>query len=572
MAYVLADNIVSPLGTSSAENYRAVKDGKSGLRTYTPGSNGVPEAFAASLLSDAQKAQLEVEAQETLFEAMVEVSARRALADVPAGVLDGRTILIISSTKGAVDEGVGLAASAERIAEKLGLKTKPIVVCNACISGLSALVLACRLLDAHCYDYAVVCGADTPGRFITSGFQSLKALAAEPCRPFDMERFGLNLGEAAATMVLAARQPDKPETARGVWQLSRGCIRNDAYHISAPSKTAEGLYLALSETMRGTEPSELAMLNAHGTATLFNDQMESVAIQRAGLSEVPADALKGYFGHTLGAAGILETIICMKAVADGVVPATHGFEELGVSGKVSISADNRQTKGDTFVKMLSGFGGCNATIMAKKTGVAGAMSAEDNAKQESPVLKITHRVTVCREGVTVDGVSLDLKAGDSGAQLLVEAYRQKIGGYPKFYKMDALSRLGFVASELLLQAEGKARFEECDNRAVVLFNHTSSVCSDKKYEESISGADSYYPSPTVFVYTLPNIVTGEIAIRNHYHGETSFYILPGKDEALMHEVLCTAFADRRTASVLSGWIDYDADGTFEADLFLAERQ
>lgn len=571
MAYVLADNIVSPLGASSAENYRAVKDGKSGIRAYTPGSNGVPEAFAASLLSDAQKAQLEAEAPETFFEAMAEASARRALADAPSGVLDGRTILIISSTKGAVDDGVGLAASAGRIAEKLGLKTKPIVVCNACISGLSALVLACRLLDAHCYDYAVVCGADTPGRFITSGFQSLKALAAEPCRPFDMERFGLNLGEAAATMVLAARKPDGTENA-DVWQLSRGCIRNDAYHISAPSKTAEGLYLALSETMRGTDPAELAMLNAHGTATLFNDQMESVAIQRAGLSEVPADALKGYFGHTLGAAGILETIICMKAVADGVVPATHGFEELGVSGKVSISADNRPAKGDAFVKMLSGFGGCNATIMAKKTGVTGAMSAEDNTKPESHVPKITHRVTVCRQGVTVDGASLDLNAGDNGAQLLVEAYRQKIGGYPKFYKMDALSRLGFVASELLLQAEGKARFEECDNRAVVLFNHTSSVCSDKKYEESISDADNCYPSPAVFVYTLPNIVTGEIAIRNHYHGETSFYILPDKDEALMHEVLCTAFADRRTASVISGWIDYGADGTFEADLFLAEQQ
>lgn len=575
MAYVLADNIISPLGGTSAENYRAVKCGKSGLRAYKAGSNGVPEPFTASLLCGADDGQTGEGVSAKGFEELVEASVRRALADAPAEVRNGRTALIISSTKGDVDAGMPLAESARRIGASLGLAATPIVVCNACISGLSALVLACRLLDAGLYDYAVVCGADVPGRFITSGFQSLKALSSEPCRPFDMERFGLNLGEAAATMVLAASRPRVAIT-DGVWQLSRGCIRNDAFHISAPSKTGEGLYLALSETLRGTDTSELALLNAHGTATLFNDQMESVAIERAGLSEVPMNALKGYFGHTLGAAGILETIVCMKSVADGIVLATRGFEELGVSGKVDISADNHTARGNAFVKMLSGFGGCNATILARKDG-----APEDNetlgdeaegATSGLTMMRIMHRVTVNVTGITIDGTPLHLESGDGKTSLLTEVYRQKIGNYPKFYKMDKLCRLGFVASELLLQAEGKERFEECDNRAVVFFNRTSSVCSDMKYKESISDAGNYFPSPAVFVYTLPNIVTGEIAIRNHYHGETSFYILPQKDERIMHDVLGTVFADRRMTSVLGGWIDYDADGTFEADLFLAERQ
>lgn len=575
MAYVLADNIISPLGGSSCENYRAVKSGKSGLRAYAAGSLGVPEAFTASLLSASQVEPLLAGGAANRFEALAEASVRRALAEAPADVVSGRTVLIISSTKGAVDEETPLAESASRMASRLGIGSEPIVVCNACISGVSALTLACRLLDTACYDYAVVCGADSPQRFVISGFQSLKALSTAPCRPFDMDRFGLNLGEAAATVVLSASVPNNGGSGASshvgedmVWQLSGGCIRNDAFHISAPSKTGEGLYLALCETLHGTQTGDLALVNAHGTATLFNDQMESVAIQRAGLSEVPANALKGSFGHTLGAAGILETILCMKQVEDGTVLATRGFEELGVSGKVNISADNRRTAKRAFVKMLSGFGGCNATIMARQL----SEDCEERTPHSATKWRITHRVCVTQSRVMADGKPMTLNANAGGASLLTEIYRQKMGNYPKYYKMDALSRLGFVASELLLQAEGKERFGECDNRAVVFFNRSSSVCSDRKYMESIDNADGYFPSPSVFVYTLPNIVTGEIAIRNRYHGETSFYVLPCKDERLMGEVIGTVFADRKTTSVLGGWIDYDADGTFEADLFLAERQ
>ena len=89
-----------------------------------------------------------------------------------------------------------------------------------------------------------------------------------------------------------------------VWTIGHGYVKNDAFHISAPSKTAEGLLEALQQTMENVEKDDLAFVNAHGTATLFNDQMESIAIQRAGLSDVPVNALKGYIGHSLGAAGV----------------------------------------------------------------------------------------------------------------------------------------------------------------------------------------------------------------------------------------------------------------------------
>lgn len=572
MAYVLADNIISPLGQTSEENYLSVKTGKSAIRTYSSGEMDIPEEFAASLLLED-------------FEELAFTSAQRALEKSEIDVKHEKVVFILSSTKGNVEDMTPLADSAERIAARLGINTPPFVVCNACISGLSALTLASRLLDMGMYDDAVVCGCDAPKRFIVSGFQSLKALSHEPCRPFDMERFGLNLGEAAATMVLG-----KEKSSHGSWRIHHGFIKNDAFHISAPSKTAEGLLHALKETLEGVDMDDLALVNAHGTATLFNDQMESVAIERAGLSAIPANALKGYFGHTLGAAGILETILSMKALDDHVILGTRGFEELGVSGKVNISSEHRKTDKHSFVKMLSGFGGCNATICASSQDEL----APSVIQQKDPIrfnYRKTHLIRITPTGVSVDGNDLSVEKSEEGASILSAIYKQYIGNYPKFYKMDQLCKLGFVASELLLQAETEilenkstVAAKQTDeamvssekmarqDRAVVLFNHSSSVDADRKYMATISDKDNYFPSPSVFVYTLPNIVTGEIAIRNKYQGETSFYILPKRNDKQMEEVLQTTFCDLQTQSVLTGWIDYEDTSHFEAELWIVERK
>lgn len=563
MAYVLADNIISPLGQTSEENYLSVKTGKSAIRVYSSGEMDIPEEFAASLLLED-------------FEELAFTSAQMALEKSEIDVKQEKVVFILSSTKGNVEDMTPLADSAERIAARLGINTPPFVVCNACISGLSALTLASRLLDMGMYDDAVVCGCDAPKRFIVSGFQSLKALSHEPCRPFDMERFGLNLGEAAATMVLG-----KEKSSRCSWRIRHGFIKNDAFHISAPSKTAEGLLHALKETLEGVDMDDLALVNAHGTATLFNDQMESVAIERAGLSAIPANALKGYFGHTLGAAGILETILSMKALDDHVVLGTRGFEELGVSGKVNISSEHRKTDKHSFVKMLSGFGGCNATICASSQDEL----APSGIQQKEPIrfnYQKTHLVRITPTGVSLDGNDLlvdrndvSVEKSEEGASILSAIYKQYIGNYPKFYKMDKLCKLGFVASELLLRAdEAMASSVELarQDRAVVLFNHSSSVDADRKYMATISDKDNYFPSPSVFVYTLPNIVTGEIAIRNKYQGETSFYILPKRNDKQMEEVLQTTFCDLQTQSILTGWIDYEDTSHFEAELWIVERE
>ena len=583
MAYIIADNIISPLGETSEENYLSVKAGRSGIRAYEPGTCNIPEGFYASLLFEDFETLALRSAQKAIANAQKTIgNAQKTIGNERLELKGKRTAFILSSTKGNIEENISLADSAQKIASQLGIDAKPIVVCNACISGLSALILGNRLIDSGLYDAAIVCGCDTPRQFILSGFQSLKALSPEPCRPFDMERMGLNLGEAAATLILS-KNPIQGNS----WRMGDGFIRNDAFHISTPSKTADGLYLSLQRTLESFTKEisstckqidlkeHLAFINAHGTATLFNDQMESVAIGRAGLSDLPANAYKSFWGHTMGAAGILETIISMKAIDDDTILGTRGFSELGVSGKMNICAENRPTDKKGFIKMLSGFGGCNATIWAAKNPERENIALSQK-EQQNREFTTTHTIRITPEEVILDQQKLwegKKKLGEQEGKehhsLLTTLYKQMIGNYPKFYKMDGLSRLGFVASEILLNVE---KGETDKERAIIFFNHSSSIASDRNYKESINDKDNYFPSPSIFVYTLPNIVTGEIAIRNHFHGETSFFILPDKDERMMEEILQASCRDAQSKSFLTGWIDYEDERHFEAELKICRIQ
>lgn len=160
-----------------------------------------------------------------------------------------------------------------------------------------------------------------------------------------------------------------------------------------------------------------------------------------------------------------------------------------------------------------------------------------------------------------------------GVSLITELYRTYINNYPKFFKMDTLCRLGFVASEVLLEKEENAvaRFVEREDRAIILFNQSSSLHTDQNFQQTIQNSDNYFPSPSVFVYTLPNIVTGEIAIRNKFYGETSFYVIENFNPKIIAYHTINAFQDSETNSVLAGWLNCENDENFEAFLFLIKQ-
>ena len=565
MIYRISDNILSPLGETTGQNYAAVRAGRSQLRRYE-GYRNIPEPFTASLFTEEQNRELAVDGL-TRFESLAYASASRAIQESGIDVHSPDVVFILSTTKGNIElishdipDSTILypCTAAQNIARKLGFTTLPITVCNACISGVSAMVLALRLLETGAYRYAVVCGADTQNQFTISGFQSLKAVSATECRPFDIERLGLNLGEAAATIVFSRHQEGNG------WAIESGAVRNDAFHISSPSKNGEGARLTINAITKEGDLQKLAFVNAHGTATMFNDQMESIAIERAGLGDVPVNALKGYYGHTLGAAGILETILSMAAIDDHNILGTRGFEEIGVSGRINVLSQHSPTDKQSFIKMISGFGGCNAAVLVSKN----AQPWHESKQLPSMVRK--HHIRILPDQLQVDGKDMEFEG--EGKSMLTNIYKRYINDYPKFYKMDGLSRLGFLASELLLRTDGGRGDSPIEDRAVVLFNHSSSVQADMSYQASIQDPENYYPSPSAFVYTLPNIVAGEISIRNRYQGETSFYVLPEKNETAMFQIISATFRDEKTKSVLGGWLDYRNDTHFEADLYIIENQ
>ena len=422
MISIIADNITSPLGFTTYDNLTAVIRGATRLRRYE-GRWGLPEPFTASLFDEdevesAFAERIGSDKAYTRFEQMAIISADDAIRRSGLDPASPHVQFIIATTKANVallehhhnhipDNRLMYGEAARAIAQHFGNKREPIVVSNACISGVCAQIEAIRSIESGACEHAVVIGADEQSPFIVSGFQSFKALSPEPCRPFDIERIGLNLGEAAATMVVASPLTPLPKSltpspspkgegseylkgagskgqgagddsayvgavppCQNSWTILCGAIRNDAHHISSPSPTGEGSYRVLRHLLDNCAcHDDLALINAHGTGTLYNDEMEAKAIFRAGLSAIPVNALKGYYGHTMGAAGILESILTMHALDQHTIIGTYGFDESGVSKPVNISPRHRITSRHAFIKLISGFGGTNAGILFDKTHI-----------------------------------------------------------------------------------------------------------------------------------------------------------------------------------------------------------
>ncbi|HRQ49544.1 MAG TPA: beta-ketoacyl synthase, partial [Agriterribacter sp.] len=194
--------------------------------------------------------------------------------------------------------------------------------------------------------------------------RSFHAISDAPCKPFDARRNGITLGEAAATVVLSVHRP-----AGDCIQLSGGAVSNDANHISGPSRTGQELHDAIEAAVQeaGVDKGNIDFISAHGTATVYNDEMEAKAITLSGLQEVPVNSLKGYYGHTLGAAGLIETVASVHSLKANTILPTPGFETPGVTQPIHINRVLQTGLYHTCLKTASGFGGCNAAIIIQKT-------------------------------------------------------------------------------------------------------------------------------------------------------------------------------------------------------------
>lgn len=379
--YITDYNCVTPLGFNVDSNWNALLEGKSGVILHKIIDN--QDAFYASMI-DSEKLNEEFNrffAQNTIDFTRLEKMLLLSLQPlVEKHTVSKDTAFILSTTKGNISllknqselpEGIYLSKLAQKIADFFEFKTKPIVVSNACVSGVMAISVAKNMIQAGKYKDAFVIAGDELSEFVISGFNSFQAIGSGACKPYDKSRDGINIGEAAAAIYVTGGHADEgiiSQNEKLRFKVLGDSAVNDANHISGPSRTGDGLYASIRNAMDEAKvsPKQIDFISAHGTATLYNDEMEAIAFNRMELQNTPLNSMKGYYGHCLGASGLLESIISMESAIHSTLLPSKNFEEVGVTQSLNIIKENQSAEIKYILKTASGFGGCNAAVVLEK--------------------------------------------------------------------------------------------------------------------------------------------------------------------------------------------------------------
>jgi 3-oxoacyl-(acyl-carrier-protein) synthase len=312
-------------------------------------------------------------ATEALQQARTE--AKPILSSIPPE----RIGLVLSTTKANVEAMERLAENrpcsdfarrhlqgnflAEDLAKEFGARGPVQCISTACVSGLIAIQQGAKMIQRGDADAVFVIGVDHLSAFVVAGFTALKAIDLNGCRPFDAARCGLSPGEAGAAIVLVREDfaPDSAIKIRG-WGGS-----NDANHLTGPSRDGSGLAQAIRAALNSAKlsPSEIDYVNAHGTGTPYNDAMESMALKTIfGDACPPFSGLKGMLGHTLGAAGVVETIACVLAMQNNLLPGTPRLNSFADDVPKDILREPHfDARVKNILKLNTGFGGTNGALI-----------------------------------------------------------------------------------------------------------------------------------------------------------------------------------------------------------------
>lgn len=367
--YISHTNCITPLGLDVKANTDALEKAITGISHHANSPLMDVPFYAGTVdtkaLDDAFSKIGDV-SQYTRLEKMM-LLALHPVIEKSGIVPNEKSVLLLSTTKGNIislqdkmtESQAWLDVLAKTIADFFGFTTQPIVVSNACVSGILAVSVAKRLLQSGMYENAFVVAGDEVTEFVLSGFNSFQAMSDSPCKPYSANRTGVTLGEAAAAALVTIN----PENAKA--KITGDGSVNDANHISGPSRTGEGLVRSIESAMKeaGIGSDKIDYISAHGTATPFNDEMEAIAFNRLGLQSVPVNSFKGYYGHTLGASGLLETVVGLESMQQGRLYASLGYDEPGVSQPINVISENIAQPVHYFLKTASGFGGCNTAVL-----------------------------------------------------------------------------------------------------------------------------------------------------------------------------------------------------------------
>ena len=286
----------------------------------------------------------------------------------------------------------------------------------------------------------------------------------------------------------------------------------------------------------GVTREDIGFLNTHGTATRYNDEMESKAVAWAELTDKPLNSLKGYIGHTLGASGVVEIIVCAEQIKQSYIFGTKGFTKSDTPHELTLSSDIQRFEKQCCVKTASGFGGCNAAIV---------LDNESARQQDNKTISVV--------GEVVAEYSLP-QSELPFAEFIRNEFKSFGESNMKFYKMSDMSKALYVAVSHLLNIEG---FDETEpsRRAIVLANKSASLDADIIHQEIINKHLPEGASPAAFVYTLANVAAGEICIRHKIQGDNTFFI-ENEDSGLSYQYAKSLIERDRADVVICGWCEY----------------
>lgn len=505
--------IVCAIGNDAASVLTSLREGRGGvgaMRYLQSVHNELPVGEVK--LSDEEMKQmlgLETDAIVSRTTLMGAISLRQTLENCKMN-LEGKRVAVISGTTvGGMDitekyfqkmkeddsllallDKHDCGASTREIADLAGLKDAEVItISTACSSAVNSIILGSEMILSGEVDVVFAGGAEGLSKFHLNGFNTLMILDKEQCRPFDKTRTGLNLGEGAAFVALAAGSEGPCVAGYG--------NRCDAFHQTASSEDGEGAYLAMKDAldMAGLAPADIQYINAHGTGTPNNDPSESAAIRRLFGEQQPyVSSTKGFTGHTTSASGSIETVISILAMENGFVPASYGWKEQDENCITpSLGVDNVELT--NVICNSFGFGGNDSSLIISKG---------------------------CTDLMAGRNVPSDIKVRTLSEEVLDDA--EQLKDSKEFIPPMEARRMGRLmkAATLTSMRALKAAGIECPDAIITATSHGMLEFTEK-FLEDIDANGEEMLKPTLFMQSTHNTLGSAIAIRTKCHGYNITY-------------------------------------------------
>lgn len=443
--------------------------------------------------------------------------------------------------------------STEMIAENCNISGLTTTISTACSSSLNSILVGSRLIKNGLVKQAVVGGTDSLSKFTLNGFNTLMILDKEHCRPFDDSRAGLNLGEGSAFLVLEDLESAITSKKKIYAVVSGYANANDAHHQTASSNEGTGPFLSMQQALdeASLTPADIDYINVHGTGTYNNDLTEGIAIKRLFGNKLPRfSSTKGYTGHTLGAAGVIESVISILALNNNFIPPNINFS--AAIKEIDIEPETKLTNDICLSNVLTnsfGFGGNDSSIVYS--------SVKNYSSVNTQISKLKKEVYINGMGClspqnTIGGKLINYTPPDNDSnylQILKPNYRDYIN--PKLLRrMSKVVRMGIISSGIALKDANVIKPD-----AIITGTGMGCMEDTEKFLNAMIANDEELLTPTAFIQSTHNTIGGAIALglNNHSYNLTYVHRTFSFESALLDSMIM--INEKKAENVLVGGFD-----------------